>query len=126
MQSPEKLADNIWFYSLHVPKIGWMRTGYQGCVRAARRKLQGIQPDIVQGVGTEREGAICAVFSGFPNVVTIAGNMAELARINRPRIGSYLWLAARLENFILPRTDGVICNSLYTERLSVPAPKRPG
>ena len=117
MQSPGKLADNIWFHSLHVPKIGWMRTFYQGCIRATRKKLREIQPDIVHGVGTEREGAICSVFSGFPNVVAMAGNMAELARINHPSIGSYLWLAARLENFILPRTDGVICNSLYTERL---------
>ena len=117
MQSPEKLADNIRFHSLHVPKIGWMRTFYQGCVRAVRKKLREIQPDIVQGVGTEREGAICAVFSDFPNVVAIAGNMAELARLNHPPIGSYLWLAARLENFVLPRAGGVICNSRYTEGL---------
>jgi glycosyltransferase involved in cell wall biosynthesis len=117
MQSPEKLADNVWFHSLHVPKIGWMRTFYQGCIRATRKKLREIQPDIVQGVGTEREGAICALFSGYPNVVAMAGNMAELARIYRARVGSFHWLAARLENFILPHTGGVICNSLYTERL---------
>ena len=102
MQSPEKLAGNIWFHSLHVPKLGWLRTGYQGCVRAMRRKFREIQPDIVHGVGTEREGAISAVFSGFPNVVAIAGNMAELARLNRPRFGTYFWLTARLENFLLP------------------------
>jgi glycosyltransferase involved in cell wall biosynthesis len=115
--SPEKLADNIWFHSLYVPKLGWLRTGYQGCIRAVRRKLREIRPDMVQGVGTERDCAISAVFSGFPNVVTIQGNMAELARLNRPRIGSYAWLAARLENFILPRTAGVFCNSSYTEEL---------
>ncbi len=117
MQSPEKLADNIWFHSLHVPRIGWMRTLYQGCVRAMRKKFAEIQPDIVHGVGTEREGAISAVYSGFPNVVAMAGNMAELARLNRPSIGSYLWMAARLENFLLPRAGGVICNSLYTQNL---------
>jgi glycosyltransferase involved in cell wall biosynthesis len=117
MQSPEKLADNIWYHGLYVPKFGWLRTGYHGCIRAARRKLREIQPDIVQGVGTERESAICALFSGFPNVITIQGNVAEAARLNRPRFGSYLWLAARLENFILPRTRGVFCNSVYTENL---------
>jgi len=37
MRSPEKIADNIWFHSLHVPKIGWMRTLYQGCVRATKK-----------------------------------------------------------------------------------------
>jgi glycosyltransferase involved in cell wall biosynthesis len=117
MQSPERLADNIWFHSLHVPKSGWLRTGYQGCIRAVRRKLKAIQPDIVHGYGTERECGISAALSGFPNVVSIQGNMAELARLFRARIGSYHWLAARLENFTLRRTAGVICNSVYTETL---------
>jgi glycosyltransferase involved in cell wall biosynthesis len=124
MQSPEKLASNVWFHSLYVPKLGWMRTGYQGCVRAMRRKFREIQPDIVHGVGTEREGAVSAVFSGFPNVVAIAGNMAEIARLNRARFGSYLWLTARLEDFLLPRTDGVICNSLYSQRLVQPRARK--
>jgi glycosyltransferase involved in cell wall biosynthesis len=124
MQSPEKLADNIWFHPLLVPKIGWLRTGYQGCIRAVRRKLREIQPDIVQGDGTERESAISAVFSGFPNVVAMQGNMVELARLNRPRIGSYAWLTARLENFILPRTRGVFCNSSYTEKLVRPRARK--
>ena len=124
MQSPEKLADNIWYHGLLVPKIGWLRTGYQGCIRAVRRKLREIQPDIVQGDGTERECAISAVFSGFPNVVAMQGNMAELARLNQPRIGSYFWLTARLENFILPRTAGVFCNSSYTEKLVRPRARK--
>lgn len=117
VQSPEKLADNIWYHGLHVPKIGWLRTGYQGCIRAVRRKLREIQPDIVDGVGTERDMAISAVFSGFPNVVTIMGNMAETARLTQARIGSFYWLSAQIENLILPRTAGVLCNSSYTEKL---------
>ncbi len=124
MQSPEKLADNIWFHALPVPKIGWLRTGYQGCIRAVRKKLREIQPDIVHGVGTERDCAISAVFCGFPNIVTIQGNMAELARLSRPRIGSYGWLSARLENFTLPRANGVICNSVYTEGLVRPRARK--
>jgi glycosyltransferase involved in cell wall biosynthesis len=124
MRSPEKLAPNVFFHSLHVPKIGWLRTGYQGCIRAVRRNLKEIQPDIVHGQGTERECAISAVFSGFPNVVTIHGNMAELARLFRARFGSFHWLAARLENFALPRTAGVFCNSAYTESLVRPRARR--
>jgi len=115
--APEKLASNVWFHSLLVPKIGWLRTGYQGCIRAVRRKLKELRPDIVHGIGTERDCAISAVFSGFPNVVTMAGVMSEQARLFPPRFGSYLWLAARLENFTLPRADGVIGNSIYTEEL---------
>lgn len=113
----EKLAPNVWFHSLLVPKIGWLRTGYQGCIRAVRRKLKELQPDIVHGIGTERDCGISAVFSGFPNVVTMAGVMSEQARLFPPRFGSYLWLTARLENFILSRAGGVIGNSLYSEAL---------
>ncbi len=124
MTSPEKLADNIWFNSLHVPKLGWLRTGYQGCIRAVRRKLAEIKPDIVHGQGTERECSMSAIFSGFPNVVTIHGNMAELARRFSVRVGSYNWFAARLENFALRRTAGVFCNSAYTEDLVRPRAKK--
>jgi glycosyltransferase involved in cell wall biosynthesis len=124
MRSPEKLAPNVWFHSLHVPKSGWMRTLYQGCVRATRKKLREIRPDIAHGQGTERDCALAAVFSGFPNVVTIHGNMAELARMFHSRVGSYHWLAARLENFTLPRTAGVFCNSAYTEELVRPRTKK--
>ena len=124
ISSPKKLADNIWFHSLHVPKLGWMRTLYQGCVRATRKKLREIQPDLVHGQGAERECALGAVFSGCPNVVTIHGNMAELARLFRSRIGSFHWLAARLENFALARTVGVFCNSAYTESLVRPRAKK--
>src|SRR2546428_6244088 len=58
MRSPGKIGDNTWFHLLHVPKIGWLRTGYQGCIRAIRQKLRQIQPDIVHGQGTERECAL--------------------------------------------------------------------
>ncbi|HVU08748.1 MAG TPA: glycosyltransferase family 4 protein [Verrucomicrobiae bacterium] len=115
--SPEKLADNIWFHSLHVPKIGWMRTGYQGCIRAVRKKLKEIQPDIVHGQGTERDCAISAVFSRFPNIVTVHGKMAELARLFHARVGTFSWLAGKLEDFTLAQTQGVICISDYVEKL---------
>jgi glycosyltransferase involved in cell wall biosynthesis len=114
VRSPEKLADNIYFHSLVVPKIGWMRTLYQGCIRAARRKIREIQPDIVHGQGTEVDCAISAVFSGFPNVLTLHGNMRLIARLNNERPFSYNWNAARLETFTIPRSQGVICITNYT------------
>jgi glycosyltransferase involved in cell wall biosynthesis len=115
-----KIAGNIFYHGLHVPKIGWLRTFYQGCIRAVRAKLREIKPDIVHGQGTERDCAISAVFSGFPNVVTIHGNMAELARMFGGPFGSFMWFAARLEDFALRRTDGVFCNSSYTRELVEP------
>lgn len=124
MQSPEKLAENIWFHLLNVPKIGWLRTGYQGCIRAIRRKVRQLQPDIVHGQGTERDCAISAVFSGFPNVVTIHGNMRSIATITHAPPFSYDWCAARLERFTLPRAWGVLCNSAFTQSEIRPLARR--
>jgi glycosyltransferase involved in cell wall biosynthesis len=115
-RSPAKLADNLWYHGLHVPKLGWMRTGYQGCVQATRRKLRELNPQIVHGQGTERDCALSAVRSGFPNVVTIHGNMRRLAALSGAKPFSFSWLAARLEGWVLPRTDGVICPSQHTRR----------
>jgi len=120
MSSPAKLAHNIWFHSLHVPKVGWLRAGYSGCIFSVRKKLGEIHPNIVHGQGTERDCGISAVFSGYPNIITIHGNMAELARIFHAHMGSFHWWAAKLENFTLPRTSGVFCNSHYTQSLVSP------
>lgn len=118
MQAPEKLAENIWFHNLHVPKFGWMRTAYQGCIRAMRRKIREIAPDIVHGQGTERDGALGAVFSGCPNVVTIHGNMAAMPQYQDSTFALlFSRCAALLETIALRRTQGVLCNSAYTESL---------
>ena len=124
VRAPEKIADNIWYHALHVPKIGWLRTGYQGCLRAVRKKLRAIRPDIVHGQGTEHDCALCAVFSGFPNVVTIHGNMKALAEFYRAPFGNYYWLTARLETLALRRTGGVFCNSAFTENEVAPRARR--
>jgi glycosyltransferase involved in cell wall biosynthesis len=116
MKSPEKLAENIWFHSVYVPKIGWMRTSYNGCVRAVRRKLKTILPDMVHGQGTERECAMSAAFSRFPNVVTVHGNMRLIAEVNQAKTFSFYWLAAQLEKATLPRTRGVVCITHYTQQ----------
>jgi len=114
LASPEKIAPNIFYHSLLVPKMGWMRTFYSGCILAARKKLREIQPDLVHGQGTERDCAISAVFSGFPNVLTLHGNMRLIAQVNSAPPFSFLWLSARLERLVLPRTDGVVCITNYT------------
>jgi glycosyltransferase involved in cell wall biosynthesis len=114
MKSPPKLAENIWFHSLYVPRPGWLQTSYQGCIRAVRRKLKVIQPDMVHGQGTERDCAISAVFSRFPNILTIHGNMRLIAEVNQAKPLSFFWLAAQLEKITLPRTRGVVCITRYT------------
>jgi len=120
VRSPEKLADNIYYHSVVVPKWGWMRGAYLGCVRAVRKKLRQIKPDIVHGQGTERYCALAAVCSGFPNVLTVHGNMRLIAKINQARPFSFEWLAARLESVALPRSNGVVCITDYTRRAVAP------
>jgi glycosyltransferase involved in cell wall biosynthesis len=116
MASPERLAPNIFFHSLYVSKIGWMRTAYQGCIRAVRQKLKEIRPDMVHGQGTERDCAISAVFSGFPNVLTIHGNIRLIAQVTGAKMFSFQWLAARLEAITIPRSRGVVCITGYTQK----------
>ncbi|MBV8533838.1 MAG: glycosyltransferase family 4 protein [Verrucomicrobia bacterium] len=114
--SAGKIADNVYYHGLFVPKLGWLRTGYQGCIRAVRRKLKEIRPDIVHAQGTERDCAISAVFGGYPNAVTLHGNMRLIANLHRAKPWSYLRLAALLEHLALRRTGGVICITAYTKR----------
>ena len=122
--SPSKLADNIYYHPLVVSKLGWLRTGYRGCINAVRRKLSEIQPDIVHGQGTERDCAISAVQSGFANVITIHGNMAKIAALIHAKPLTYYWLAARFERWCLRKTDGVVAISSYTAEAVAPYTKR--
>jgi len=116
MFSPPKLAENIWFHSLHVPKFGWLRTGYAGCVLAVRKKLREIKPDIVHAQGTERDCAISAVFQNIPKILTIHGNIRAITKLHRHARLSFWGIQSQLEAFCLPRFDGVICISKYTQQ----------
>lgn len=117
VRTVERLAPNVIPRALHVPKLGWMRTLYQGCVRAVRRELCNVRPDIVHGQGTERDCALSAVFSGYPNVLTIHGNMRRVATVSCARPFTFYWLAARLEAFAVKRSGGIVCISDYTRDL---------
>jgi len=114
MRSPEKLAPNIWFHSLHVPKIGWLRTGYSGCILAVRRKLADIKPDLVHAQGTERECAISAALTPYPKILTIHGNLRLIAKLLQAKPMSALRLQSVIEGFAVPRFDGVVCITNYT------------
>lgn len=120
LRAPARIASNIFYHSIIVPKWGWLRGGYLGCIWAVRKKLREINPDIVHGQGTERYCALSAVRSGFPNVLTLHGNMRLIAKNNHARPFSFLWLAARLERITLPQCGGVICISAYMQREVAP------
>lgn len=117
VESPKKIAENIFYHSLFVPKIGWMSSGYYGCSRAIRSLCAEIKPDIVHGQGSERDCAIAAARSGFPNIITIHGNIKELNRLKMFGNGLYGPLASFFETRAMKSTCGVFCNSQYTQRL---------
>ena len=120
VRAPANLAPNIFYHARLVPKWGWLRGGYLGCMRAVRAELRVLRPDLVHGQGTERYCALAAARSGWPNLTTIHGNMRALARLSRARPFSFAWLAARLEGMTLPRAGGVMCNSRHTQNLVAP------
>lgn len=118
--STPKLAPNINYHPVLVPKSGWMSSLYYGCSAKVRELCQRLQPDIVHGQGTERECAITAVRSGFSNVVTIHGNVKELHRLGMFGSGLYGSMASFFESRALRQTTGVFCNSGYTQSLVSP------
>src|SRR5258708_8408495 len=117
VRTPVQVAANICSHSIVVPKWGWLRGGYLGCILAVRQQLRALQPDVVHAQGTERDCGMSAIFSGLPNVLTLHGNHGSLAKLNRAKPLSFAWLTARLESFVVPRTDGVICITTFTRRM---------
>lgn len=121
---PESIAGNVFCHTILVPSWGFLRTAYLPCILKIRALLKRIRPDIVHGQGTERYCALAAAFSGWPNIVTLHGNMLELSRVAEAGIGTYPWAAARLENLALRRAGGVFCNSTHTRKSVSPRAKR--
>jgi len=117
MHVPEMIGSNIWFHQPYVPKLGWGRSLFLGCAWTVKRLLQRLKPDIVHGQGTERDCAMTAVLSGFPNILTLHGNMRIHAKRPENSGNIYYKLAAGLETYCLKRTDGVVAISNYTREI---------
>ena len=124
LPSPLRLAPNIIFHSIHVPAWAWLKLGYLYNILAVRRCLAGIRPDVVHGHGTERDCALSAACSGYPNLITLHGNMRRLARLGGARPWSFAWLTARLEALAIRLAGGVLCLSEHTRCLAAPQAKR--
>jgi len=110
-RSPQKLAENVFFHPLHVPRSGWMRSGYAGCILAVRRKVREIAPEIVHGQGSERDCAICAAHAGCTAVITLHGVMSVLYPNLKRQAPLYYAMARALEKYSVKRVAGVICIS---------------
>jgi glycosyltransferase involved in cell wall biosynthesis len=116
MRAPERLADNIHFHQLQVSAWGGLRGLYSASVMALRRAVRRLRPEVVHGQGSERYAALAAAFSGFPNLITIHGNMQSHARLYQARPFTFFWLCAHLEALTVRRTGGVLCLTNHTLR----------
>lgn len=123
LETPLKLAPNIHFYSVHVPPWSWMKSAYLGNILAVRKCLSVIRPDLVHGHGTERDCALSAVFSGYPNLITLHGNMRRLAMLANASLFSFAGLTSILESIAISMTGGVVCLSTHTLNLVSPTSK---
>ncbi len=105
------------YRTLPLPGIGGP---YASRLLALLRHLRKSKPDVVHAQGTEREAGMVAALSGIPALLTLHGNFRSIARLSHARPFSYPWINARLESFILPRIEGVLCISRYTQELVKP------
>jgi glycosyltransferase involved in cell wall biosynthesis len=85
-----------------------------GRALALSRKLRSLKPDLVHGQGTERESGLVAAWSSFPSIITLHGNLGEIAKTMQAKPFSYFWLAAKLERWALPRVTMIHCISDHT------------
>ena len=114
--APRKLAENIHFHGLRVPRWSGLKCLYLPQILAVRRGVRSLNPDVVHGQGTERYCALAAVWSGRPALLTIHGNMRAVAAALGASKWSFHGLTAGLEEHALNRSEGVVCPSQYTQR----------
>ena len=114
VQSPPRLAENIFYHSVLVSRWAFLRTLYFPCIIGIRKVLRQIRPDLVHGQGTERYQALGSTFSGYPNVMTLHGIMTGSSRVLKSAPWGFYNITAYLERIALRRTGGVFCNSTYT------------
>lgn len=114
--SPTKLSENVFYHQIILPKWSYLRALHSGPVIAIRKLLNEIQPDIIHAQGTERWCAIGAAFSHFPKVLTIHGNLRLINKVTPMEPIAYWKLQEWLETFSIPRYDGVVCITNYTQR----------
>jgi glycosyltransferase involved in cell wall biosynthesis len=114
LPAPKKLADNIWYHQIVLPKWTFLRALHLGPILAVRRKLREIQPDLVHSQGTEMWCAITGCLSGYPSLLTIHGNLRLINKVTPMRPFFYWKLQEYLEAISVRLFNGIICITNYT------------
>jgi glycosyltransferase involved in cell wall biosynthesis len=99
------------YKKLPIPGMGG---AYLGRAIALLRELKRRNPDLVHGQGTERESGLVAACYRIPSILTLHGNLSEIARSLQAQPFSYFWIAAKLEQWVLPKVTLIHCISAHT------------
>lgn len=114
-------GDERWEGSVHYLPVPYRALPFFGMggpllgrTIALLRALHRLKPDVIHGQGTERESGLVAACSRRPSVLTLHGNLSEIAKSVAARAFSYFWTAAKIEQWVLPRVTLVHCLSRHT------------
>jgi glycosyltransferase involved in cell wall biosynthesis len=116
LPQPEKIGKNIWFHAHSVSKWGFLRTLHWGCHRAVRRMVREIKPDIIHAQGSERWCASTVALLPYPKVLTIHGFLRMIDPMMKMKPRPYWKTQTILERLSIPRYDGVVAITTYTEK----------
>ncbi len=116
LPTPEKLSENIWYHQIVLPHWTFLRSGHLGPILGVRKLLKRLEPDLVHAQGTERWCAISAALAPYPKVLTIHGNLRLINKVT-PMEPKWYWKAQEfLETTAIPKFDGVVCITNYTQQ----------
>jgi len=109
---------NIRFVPVPYQPVGFgrLRSNYLGRALALTRAISRLSHGVVHAQGTEREAGLVASHSRLPSLITLHGNMTEIARTIGAKTFSYFGIASRLERHAVARATGVHCISRHAER----------
>jgi glycosyltransferase involved in cell wall biosynthesis len=102
---------NQTFHPLHVAGRLRMLTAFRADVRAVRRRLDEIQPDLVHAWGTEDHCALSAALSGRRWLLSMQGILGEYVR--RVKMHPFVRLQALYERFVLSRARRLTVESRW-------------
>lgn len=100
-----------YFHHVHVPdRMRFLRLYWKDC-RLIRKRLDGIQPDLVHAWGTEDCYGLAAVRSGRRFLLSMQGILSEYCRLTS--MHPYERFQALIERYILSRTRHITAESTW-------------
>jgi len=111
------LENNLIVHYLRAPRFSGISTFYAWRIYKIRKLLDKIKPDVVHGQGTEKEMALAAVTSKYPNVITVHGMLFDIHKKVKPKLFATVRINQIIENIVLKKAKNIICVSNYSKSL---------